>query len=121
MARYVDGFVIPVPKKKLGAYVKMARLGAKIWKKYGALEYYECAGDDLEAKFGNMPFTRLAKLKRGETAVFSWIVYKSRAHRDKVNARVMKDPSMNDPEMMKSMPFDMKRMAYGGFKVLVSW
>lgn len=121
MARYVDGFVIPVPKKKLATYRRMATLGAKLWKKYGALEYYECVGDDLEAKFGSMPFTRLAKLKKGETVVFSWIVYKSRAHRDKVNARVMKDPSMNDPEMHKSMPFDMKRMTYGGFKVLISW
>jgi uncharacterized protein YbaA (DUF1428 family) len=121
MARYVDGFVIPVAKKKLATYKRMAKIGAKLWKKHGALEYYECVGDDLVAKFGNMPFTTLAKLKKGETVVFSWIVYKSRAHRDKVNARVMKDPGMNDPDMQKSMPFEMKRMAYGGFKVLISW
>jgi uncharacterized protein YbaA (DUF1428 family) len=120
MARYVDGFVIPLPRKSLKAYLRMAKLGARIWKKYGALEYYECVGDDLDSKWG-MPFTRLARLKRGETVVFSFIVYKSRAHRDRVNARVMKDPSMNDPEMQKAMPFDMKRMCYGGFRVLVSW
>ncbi len=119
MARYVDGFVIPLQKKKLKAYVRMAKLGAKLWKEYGALEYYECVGEDLKAKWG-MPFTRLAKLKRGETVVFSFIVYKSRAHRDRVNAKVMKDPRVNTPEM-KEMPFDMKRFAYGGFKVLVAW
>jgi uncharacterized protein YbaA (DUF1428 family) len=119
MARYVDGFVIPIQKRKLKAYLRMAKLGAKLWKEYGALEYYECVGDDLKAKWG-MPFTRLAKLKRGETVVFSFIVYKSRKHRDRVNARVMKDARLNAPEMQK-MPFDMKRFAYGGFKVLVSW
>src|SRR5262245_57176515 len=119
MARYVDGFVIPIKKSKLKAYVRMAKLGARLWKEYGALAYYECVGDDLKAQFG-MPFTRLAKLKRGETVVFSYIVYKSRKHRDRVNARVMKDARLNAPEM-KQMPFDMKRFAYGGFKVLVSW
>jgi uncharacterized protein YbaA (DUF1428 family) len=119
MARYVDGFVIPIQKSKLKAYVRMAKLGAKVWKEYGALEYYECVGDDLKAKFG-MPFTRLARLKRGETVVFSFIVYRSRKHRDRVNARVMKDARMNAPEFQK-MPFDMKRFAWGGFKVLVSW
>jgi uncharacterized protein YbaA (DUF1428 family) len=119
MARYVDGFVIPIKKSKLKAYVRMARLGAKMWKEYGALEYYECVGDDLKAQWG-MPFTRLARLKRGETVVFSFIVYRSRKHRDSVNARVMKDPRANTEEM-KKMPFDMKRFAYGGFKVLVSW
>ena len=119
MARYVDGFVIPIQKRKLKAYVRMAKLGAKLWKEYGALDYYECVGDDLKTKWG-MPFTRLAKLKRGETVVFSFIVYKSRQHRDRVNARVMKDPRVNTPEM-KQMPFDMKRFAYGGFRVLVAW
>lgn len=119
MARYVDGFVIPIQKNKLKAYVRMAKLGARLWKEYGALEYYECVGDDLKAKWG-MPFTRLARLKRGETVVFSFIVYKSRKHRDRVNARVMKDPRLNSEEM-KKMPFDMKRFAWGGFKVLVSW
>jgi uncharacterized protein YbaA (DUF1428 family) len=101
------------------AYLRMAKLGAKLWKEYGALEYYECVGDDLKAKWG-MPFTRLAKLKRGETVVFSYIVYKSRKHRDRVNAKVMKDQRVNAPEMQK-MPFDMKRFAYGGFKTLIWW
>ena len=119
MARYVDGFVIPIQKRKLKAYLRMAKLGSKLWKEYGALDYYECVGDDLKVKWG-MPFTRLAKLKRGETVVFSFIVYRSRKHRDRVNARVMKDPRVNTPEM-KQMPFDMKRFAYGGFKALVSW
>ena len=115
---YVDGFVIPMSKKNLGAYRRMARLGARVWKEHGALEYYECIGDDLKVK-GIPGFRRLAKLKAGETVAFSWIVYKSRAHRDRVNARVMKDPRMNTDEMKQSMPFDMKRMSYGGFKLLV--
>ena len=113
--RYVDGFVIPVPKKNLKAYLRMARMGAKTWMKYGALDYKECVGDDLESKWGT-PFPRLMKLKPGETVVFSYIVFKSRAHRDRVNAKVMKDEKMGG---MKEMPFDMKRMVYGGFKVLV--
>jgi uncharacterized protein YbaA (DUF1428 family) len=117
MARYCDGFVIPVPKKSLKAYRRMAQLGARLWMEHGALEYYECVGDDLNVKWGT-GFRRLAKLKPGETVVFSWIVYNSRAHRDRVNAKVMKDPRMS-PEMQKAMPFDMKRMAYGGFQVLV--
>jgi uncharacterized protein YbaA (DUF1428 family) len=117
---YVDGFVIPLPKKSIESYRRMARLGAKIWKEYGALEYYECVGDDLNVKWG-MGFRRLAKLKPSETVAFSWIVYKSRAHRDRVNAQVMKDPRMNTEEMKKAAPFDVKRMVFGGFKVLVSW
>ena len=117
---YVDGFVIPVAKSKVKAYLKMARLGAKTWKKYGALSYYECVGDDLNVPFG-LGFPKLAKLKRNETVVFSFIVYKSRAQRDSINKKVMQDPAMNDPEMTKKMPFDMKRFAMGGFKVLVSW
>ncbi len=113
---YVDGFVIPVPKKNLNAYARMARMGAKIWMKHGALDYKECVGEDLKTKWG-MPFSRLMKLKPGETVVFSYIVFKSRAHRDRVNAKVMKEmEKMGD---MKEMPFDIKRMAYGGFKVLV--
>jgi len=119
MARYVDGFVIAVPKKKVGAYRKMARLGAKVWKEHGALEYYECVGEDLEAQYGMTPFPKLARLKKGETVVFSWIVYRSKKHRNSVNARVMKDPRMNN--LGKDMPFDMKRMAFGGFKTLVYW
>lgn len=119
MARYVDGYVLPVPKKKLPAYRRMASRAGKIWREHGALDYKECAGDDLKVSHGFMPFTRLAKLKPGETALFSYIVFKSRAHRDRVNAGVMKDPrirSMCDP---KNPLFDMKRMAYGGFKVIV--
>ena len=89
---------------------------AKIWREHGALEFRECVGDDLAIK-GMVPFSKRLRLKRGETAMFSWIVYKSRAHRDRVNAKVMKDPRLDmDP---KSMPFDVKRMLYGGFKVLV--
>jgi uncharacterized protein YbaA (DUF1428 family) len=114
--RYVDGFVLPFPKRNLAAYRRMAKVGARLWMKHGALEYMECVGDDLKVKFG-MPFSRLAKLKPGETVAFSFIVYKSRAHRDAVNARVMKDPAMS--KMPTEMPFDLKRMAYGGFKVLV--
>lgn len=121
MSRYVDGFVIPFPKKKLDVYRRMAKLGARIWKEYGALEYYECVADDLKSSFGHMTFSRLAKLKPGETLAFSWIVYRSRKHRDRVNAKVMKDPRMNDPNMAKQMPFEMRRMTYGGFKTLVHW
>ena len=120
MAKYVDGYVIPLPKRNLPAYRRMAKLGARIWRDHGALEYYECTGEDLKVKWG-MTFPRLLKLKSNETAVFSWIVYKSRAHRDRVNASVMKDPRMNNPAIMKQMPFDMKRMCMGGFDVLVSW
>ena len=116
MAKYVDGFVLPVPKKNLQAYRRIAQKAGKIWKEYGALDYRECAGDDLEVKFG-MPFTKLARIKPGETVVFSWIVYKSRADRDRINAKVMKDPRMDAD--IKSMPFDVKRMAMGGFKTLV--
>jgi uncharacterized protein YbaA (DUF1428 family) len=121
MARYVDGFVIAVPKKKLGTYRKMARLGAKVWKEHGALEYYECVGEDLEVQYGMMPFPKLARLKKGETVVFSWIVYRSKKHRNSVNAKVMKDPRMNNPDFQKDMPFEMKRMAFGGFETLVYW
>ncbi|MBL9031402.1 MAG: DUF1428 domain-containing protein [Phycisphaerae bacterium] len=116
---YVDGFVIVVPTRKLPAYWKLARASSKIWLELGASEYRECAGDDLNIPFG-VPFPKLAKAKPGETVVFSWIVYKNKATRDRVNARVMKDPrilAMCDP---KNMPFDMKRMSMGGFKVVVS-
>ena len=115
---YVDGFVLPVPKRKLEQYRRIARQAGRIWKEMGALEYRECAGDDLFPK-GVFPFPKLARVKPGETVVFSWIVYKSRAHRDRVNARVMKDPRMNKMMEDPSTIFDMKRMAYGGFKVLV--
>jgi len=116
--QYVDGFVLPVPKKNLPAYLRIAKRAGRIWREHGALEYRECAGDDLTVKFG-MPFPRLARLKAGETVVFSWIVYRSRAHRDRVNAKVMKDPRIKEMGDEKSMPFDVKRMAYGGFKVMV--
>lgn len=116
---YVDGFVLPILKKNLKAYFQMAKKAGKIWREHGALEYRECVGDDLNVKMG-LPFPRLAKLKAGETVVFSWIVYKSRAHRNKVNAKVIKDPRMNGMCDAKSMPFDIKRMSFGGFSVLVS-
>lgn len=114
---YVDGFVLVVPKKKLAAYTKLARLAGKVWREHGALDYRECVADDLKVKFG-LPFTKLVKVKAGETIMFSYIVYKSRSHRDKVNAKVMADPRMQEPP--KDIPFDMKRMAYGGFKTLVA-
>ncbi len=115
--RYVDGFVLPVPKKNLKAYLRMAQKAGKVWKEHGALEYRECAGEDLKVKMG-MPFLKMAKAKPGETVVFAWIVYKSRAHRDTVNAKVMKDARM--AKMMEGThPFDYKRMAYGGFEVIV--
>jgi len=113
---YIDGYVLAVPKKKLKAYVAMAKAGENIWCKHGALEYKECAGDDLKVKFG-VPFTRMMKTKPGETVIFSFIVYKSRTHRDSVNAKVMKE--MEKMGMPKDMPFDMKRMVYGGFKTVV--
>ena len=119
MARYVDGFVIPLPKKNLEAYRRSARAAGKIWKEHGAVEFLECAGDDLKNKWG-VTFIRLAKLKPGETVMFSLIVFKSAADRKKVNAKVMKDPRLARLAT-KSMPFDVKRMAYGGFKVLVDF
>lgn len=120
MANYVDGFVLAVPKKNLQVYRKMATIGCKVWKKHGALEYFECVGDDLAPKWVTLTFPKMIKAKPGETVVFAFIVFKSKAHRDSVNAKVMKDPLMNDPKYKdKPMPFDMKRMAYGGFKVIV--
>jgi uncharacterized protein YbaA (DUF1428 family) len=116
---YVDGFVVPVPKRKLAAYARISKKAGKIWREHGALEYRECAGDDLKVKMG-VAFPRLAKAKPGETVVFSWIVYKSRADRDRVNAKVMKDPRLASMMEPKNMPFDVKRMAYGGFKVIVN-
>ena len=117
--QYVDGFVIPIPKKNMKAYVKMARKAGKVWMDHGALEYRECVGDDLNSGPKVRPFTKLARTKPGETVLFSWIVYKSRAHRDRVNAKVMKDPRIAAMMTSKQMPFDSKRMAYGGFKTLV--
>ncbi len=114
---YVDGFLLPVPRKNLPAYKKLAKTASRVWKKYGALEYRECLGDDLDAK-GMVAFPKVIKPKKGETVVFSWIVYKSKAHRDAVNKKVMKDPAFAGMDS-KAMPFDCKRMAYGGFKTLV--
>jgi uncharacterized protein YbaA (DUF1428 family) len=118
MARYVDGYVLPVPKKNLKAYSRIAKKAGKIWREHGALDYKECVGDDLNVKCG-MPFPKQIKLKPGETVVFAYIVFKSRADRDRVNAKVMKDPRLADSMDEKSMPFDAKRMVYGGFNVLV--
>ena len=116
---YVDGFVLPVPKKKLDAYRRMARKAAKIWREHGALSVRECFGDDLKSKFGT-PFPRLARLKAGETVVFSWIEYRSRADRDRVNAKVMKDERIKNMCGPDDMPFDAKRMSYGGFRTAVA-
>jgi uncharacterized protein YbaA (DUF1428 family) len=118
MARYVDGFVLPVPKKNVAAYRRMAQRAGKVWREHGALEFRECAGDDLSVKMG-VSFRKLARAKPGETVFFSYIVFKSRAHRDRVNAKVMKDPRIDADMEMLSMPFDVKRMTYGGFRVLV--
>ena len=114
---YVDGFVLAVPKKNVDAYRKMALKAGKVWKEYGALAYHECVADDVPLG-KTTSFPRSVKLKTGEVVVFSWIVYKSRTHRDRVNSKVMRDPRIvsMDP---KAMPFDAKRMIYGGFKTLV--
>lgn len=116
MAGYVDGFVIVVARKNLPAYKKMAQGGRKIWMKHGALQYFECFGDDLKPGFG-LPFPKGTGAKAGETVVFSFITYKSKAHRDAVNTKVMNDPAMQ--KMPPKMPFDMNRMMVGGFKVVV--
>lgn len=117
MAKYVDGFVVPVPKKNIEKYRKAARLAGKVWKEHGALEYIECIADDVKpGKWTSFP--QSVKLKNGETVFFSWIVYKSRASRDRILKKVMKDPRLSGmgPDMM---PFDGKRMIYGGFKEMV--
>lgn len=119
MSQYVDGFVIAVPRKKLTAYRRMAAAAGKVWREYGALDYRECVGDDLTVKFG-LSFTKLARTKPGETVIFSWIVYKSRAHRDRVNKKVMQDPRITGMCDPKDPPFALERMSYGGFKVIVS-
>ncbi len=117
MARYVDGFVLPVPTAKLADYKKMARLGRKVWMEHGALEYVECVADDVKpGKWTSFP--QAVKLKEGEVVVFAWITYKSRKHRDQVNAKVMADPRLKAMSG-KSMPFDGKRMFWGGFKTIV--
>jgi uncharacterized protein YbaA (DUF1428 family) len=116
---YVDGFIVPVSRKKLAAYCSMARKAGKIWKEYGALEYKEWISDDV--KVGKLTsFPRSVKLKPGEAVVFSYIVYKSRAQRDRINAKVMKDPRLADMMDPKNTPFDGKRLIYGGFKIMVA-
>ena len=118
-AQYVDGYILPIPKKNLKAYARLARASAKVWRDHGALDYKETAGEDLQTKFG-VPFTRQMKLKPGETVIFAYVTFKSRADRDRVNAKVMKDPRIAEMCDPKNMPFNPKRMVYGGFKVLVS-
>jgi uncharacterized protein YbaA (DUF1428 family) len=117
---YVDGFVIPIPRRNLPAYRRIALKAGKVWKEHGAVEYRECVGDDLNpSEGGTRTFPRQVRTRPGETVLFSWIVYKSRAHRDRVNAKVMKDPRIAKMMNSKAMPFDVKRMAYGGFKTVV--
>lgn len=126
---YVDGFVIIIPKKNIEAYKAMATDGRDLWKKHGALDYKECVGEDLRPQMPDMPemanmkpwsFPDMLNLKEDETAVFSYIVFKDRAHRDEVNAKVMSDPYMQDPaNKNRPMPFEMSKMAYGGFEVIV--
>ena len=114
---YIDGFVLPIPTKNLAAYKKMSSKAGKIWREYGALMYHEAVGDDLDVKFGT-PFGKYIKPKKGETIVFAWIAYKSRKQRDTINKKVMADPRLKCDE--KGMPFDVSRMACGGFEVFVS-
>lgn len=118
MSKYVDGFLLVVPKKNIENYRRLSLKAGKIWRDHGALEYRESAGDDLQTKHG-LPFPKLLKLKKGQVIVFSWIVFKSRKHRDTVNANVMKDDRMKSMMNDMPMPFDMKRMSYGGFKTFV--
>lgn len=118
MAKYVDGFVIPIPKKNLDAYKKIAKKAGKIWMEHGALDYYECVGEDMKSKFG-ISFPKLAGTKPSETVVFSWITYKSRKHRDTVNKKVMNDPRMKEMMDPNDQTFDCGKMAYGGFDVIV--
>ena len=117
--KYVDGFVIPLPRKNLAQYRRIASQACKVWMEHGALEYRECVGEDMDIKMV-LPFPKLTKVKKGETVVFAWIGYKSRRHRDQVNAKVMKDPRMEKMMDGKQCPFDPKRMSYGGFEVIVA-
>lgn len=116
---YVDGFVLPLPKDKIEEYRKMAEFAGKLWMEHGALAYRECVGDDLDVK-DMLSFTKISGAGVDETVVFAFIEYRSRAHRDEVNAKVMADPRMKDC-MPETMPFDCKRMAYSGFKTIVSF
>jgi len=117
--QYVDGFVIAVPKKNMPAYRRMAQEAGKLWRKYGALDYKECVGDDLQPKGIVLPFSKAVRLKPDEVVIFSYIVFKSKAERNSINKKVMKDFENNPKYKDKPMPFDMKRMIYGGFKIIV--
>ena len=117
--KYVDGFVIPVPKKKMKAYLAMARKASKVWMDHGAINYQECVADDVKkGKWTSFP--RSVKQKSGETVIFSWITYKSRKHRDQVLSKVMSDKRLAEMMNPKAMPFDGKRMIYGGFKTVIT-
>lgn len=124
MSKYVDGYVLAVPKKNLESYKIMAQKAGEVWKKYGALEYFECVGEDLDPKMDGTKFLKFPQLVKSDiddVVVFSFVVFESRKHRDDVNSKVMKDPFMNELEYKdKPMPFDMKKMAYGGFETIVN-
>ena len=115
---YVDGYVLSVPKRNLKAYRRVATLSGRVWREHGAIQYKECVADDMNTGIG-VPFARIVKPRRGETIVFAFVVFKSRAHRDRVNSKVISDPRLADLMRPGAMPFDVSRMAYGGFKVLV--
>jgi uncharacterized protein YbaA (DUF1428 family) len=117
VAKYVDGFLLPMPKKALAGYRRIATRAGKIWKKHGALDYFECAGDDLKPQGTTANFRKVSRAKPSETVIFAFVVYKSKAHRNAVNKKVFKDPEL--AKMMETMSYDMGRMAYGGFKVIV--
>ena len=116
---YLDGYVLPLPRKHIKAYRRIASKAGRIWKEHGTLDYKECIGEDLKIK-GLVPFTKASKAKAGETVVFAYVLFKSRKHRDSVNAKVMKDPRIQAMCNPEKMPFDPTRMAYGGFKVIVN-
>ena len=118
MSKYVDGFLVPVPKNKVAAYVKLAKLSAKVWKDHGAIDYFETQADDVS--WGKRTsFPRSVKMKKNETVFFSWVTYKSKKHRDSVMKKVMKDPRLEPLMDIKTVPFDAKRMIFGGFKTVV--
>lgn len=117
---YVDGFVLAVPKRNIQIYKKMSTDSGKVWMEHGALQYVEAIGDDMNSKM-HTTFPKMAKVKKGEMVVFAWIVYRSRASRDSVLKKVMKDPRMQMPSGTKKMPFDVNRMAYAGFKMIVKY
>lgn len=120
MKGYVDGFILPIPKTKVAAYKKIAKLAGKVWREHGAIDYVECMANDVKPG-KHTSFPQSVKLKKNEVVFFSWITYKSRAHRDAVNKKVMKDPRLAKMMTPEGMPFDMKRMIYGGFKPVVKY